>query len=43
MTSSSVWVCAACNYEFPEKEKHNAEVFGAALLANQIEPEGWTL
>ena len=32
-------VCPACNYEFPEKEKHEAEASKAALLAEQIEPE----
>ena len=32
-------VCPACNYEFPEREKHEAEASSAALLANQVEPE----
>ncbi|MBO9484145.1 DEAD/DEAH box helicase [Salinisphaera sp. G21_0] len=32
-------LCPACNYEFPEREKHEAEASSAALLANQIEPE----
>lgn len=32
-------VCPDCNYEFPEKEKHEAEASKAALLAEQIEPE----
>ncbi|WP_422445505.1 DEAD/DEAH box helicase [Endozoicomonas sp. ALB091] len=32
-------ICPACHYEFPEREKHEAEASSAALLANQIEPE----
>ncbi len=32
-------VCPACNYEFPEREKHESEASSAALLASQVEPE----
>ena len=32
-------VCPACEYEFPEREKHVAEASSAALLAAQVVPE----
>ena len=32
-------VCPACGYEFPEREKHEAEASKAALLASQVVPE----
>lgn len=32
-------VCPACQYEFPEREKHESEASNAALLAAQVEPE----